>query len=200
MRRRIFAAPLVIVLACGPRGPGARGPERDDEAEAEAGTAETAAATPAPATPASAAPAPSTTAPSDATTAPPTAIPDEPPPPRPPTDREQLERAIDECADPGRAYREHGTLCNPPSQIVVVGAVIDVKVVAGDRTMLTFALGTRDGIRDGDQAVLLDGDRQPVRGGAFVVERVTAVAGTGTVALTPAQITGNHRVRVTHRN
>lgn len=195
MRRRIFAAPLVIVLACGPRGPGTRTPEGDDETEAEAGAAETAAATPAPATPASAAPAPSTGATSE-----PTAAADEPPTSRPPTDREQLERAIDECADPGRAYREHGTLCNPPSQIVVVGAVIDVKVLAGDRTMLTFALGTRDGIRDGDQAVLLDGDRQPVRGGAFVVERVTAVAGTGTVALTPAQITGHNRVRVTHRN
>lgn len=194
MRRRIFAAPLVIVLACGPRGPGARTPDGDDETEARA--AETTAGT-------SAAPAPSTGATSEPTAVadePPTAIPDEPPPARPPTDREQRERAIDECADPGRAYREHGTLCNPPSQIVVVGAVIDVKVVAGDRTMLTFALGTRDGIRDGDQAVLLDGDRQPVRGGAFVVERVTAVAGTGTVALTPAQITGHNRVRVTHRN
>ncbi len=194
MRRRIFAAPLVIVLACGPRGPGTRTPDGDDETEARA--AETTAGT-------SAAPAPSTGATSEPTAVadePPTAIPDEPPPARPPTDREQRERAIDECADPGRAYREHGTLCNPPSQIVVVGAVIDVKVLAGDRTMLTFALGTRDGIRDGDQAVLLDGDRQPVRGGAFVVERVTAVAGTGTVALTPAQITGHNRVRVTHRN
>ena len=202
MRRRSFAAPLVIVVACGaPQRAAAPEPApvpasaSADEEDADDADAEVARWSQPPRIVAVAA------RPDEV--APPLETPLPPPPPiveaRPPPPPRPVPPA-DVCRDPGEAWTVWRVTCNPPPTVNPPpsrqGKVVDLRV-DGDAVIVTIGIGRDDGVDRGARAVLVDGKGRPVRGGDFVIVNVTSRTARGKVRLALDEVRQYDRVRVT---
>lgn len=196
VRRRIgFAAPLVVVVACG----GAQVRTDPDEAAhrerlppAPAPVVVAVAADPAevapplvlpPDVPAPIVPEPIPPAPADACLRPAEAYRRYRvycnPPPRP----------ANVCADPAEAYRLYGITCNPPSPPVATPIEADVVDVQPDTVgaRIVIAKGADDGLVVGMRGDLVVG-QQKVRGSQFRLESVQRRHATARVKMTASEI------------
>ncbi len=196
MRRRAFAAPLVIVVACGAPQRAAEAPTPADEDDEDA-DAEVARWSQPPRIVAVAARPDEVAPPLD------TPLPLPPPPPiveeRPPPPPRPVP-PFDVCRDPGQAWEKWRVTCNPPPTVNPppprLGKVVDLRV-DGDAVIVVIALGTDDGVDRGARGALVDGKGRPVRGGDFVIVNVTSRTARGKLRLSLDEIRQHHRVHVT---
>ena len=109
--------------------------------------------------------------------------PAKPPPARPPPPAEPEDGALPAVAGVPPMPVVDASIAPHDAAVVVMGRIINISVTTGG-VDVTANKGTRDGVRKGWHARLLDASKRPLAGGDFVISGVKERTCTGTVGVT----------------